>query len=85
MADQGKGIGPEELPQIFDRLFRVDPSRARATGGSGLGLTIAKQLVEAHQGTIGVESVVGKGSCFYVELPISPRLNGAAAHADGGS
>ena len=73
VADQGRGIEPEELPQIFDRFYRVDPSRARATGGSGLGLTIAKQLVEAHQGTIGVESELGKGSCFYVELPLSPR------------
>jgi len=82
VADQGRGIEPEELPQIFDRFYRVDPSRARATGGSGLGLTIAKQLVEAHQGTIGVESKVGKGSCFYVELPLSPRLNGAAARTD---
>ncbi len=82
VADQGRGIEPEELPQIFDRFYRVDPSRARATGGSGLGLTIAKQLVEAHQGTIGVESKLGKGSCFYVELPLSLRLNGAAARAD---
>ena len=82
VADQGRGIDPEVLPQIFDRFYRVDPSRARATGGSGLGLTIAKQLVEAHQGTIGVESKVGKGSCFYVELPLSSRLNGAAARAD---
>ena len=76
VADQDSGIKPEELPQIFDRFYRVDPSRTRATGGSGLGLTIAKQLVEAHQGTIGVASKVGKGSCFYVELPLSPRLDG---------
>ena len=82
VADQGKGIEPEELPQIFDRFYRVDPSRARATGGSGLGLTIAKQLVEAHQGTIGVESKAGKGSSFYVELPLSPRLSNPAARAD---
>ena len=84
VSDQGGGIEPEELSQIFDRFYRVDPSRARATGGSGLGLTIAKQLVEAHQGTIGVESEIGKGSRFYVELPISPRLNGGAARVDTG-
>ncbi len=82
VADQGRGIEPEVLPHIFDRFYRVDPSRARATGGSGLGLTIAKQLVEAHLGAIGVESKVGNGSCFYVELPLSPRLNGAAARAN---
>ena len=84
VADQGRGIEPEELPQIFDRFYRVDPSRARATGGSGLGLTLAKQLVEAHQGTIGVESEAGNGSCFYVELPVSSRLNGAAISTDAG-
>ena len=82
VTDQGRGIEPAELPQIFDRFYRVDPSRARATGGSGLGLTIAKQLVEAHQGAIGVESKVGNGSCFYVELPLSSRLNGGAVRAD---
>ena len=82
VADQGKGIAPEDLTQIFDRFYRVDPSRARATGGSGLGLTIAKQLVEAHQGSISVDSVLGEGTCFYVELPLSPSVNGAKAPAD---
>ena len=79
VANQGRGIVPEELSQIFDRFYRVDPSRARATGGSGLGLTITKQLVEAHQGTIAVKSQLGKGSCFYVELPLSP---GSTAQGD---
>ena len=50
VSDTGPGIAPEALPRLFDRLYRVDPSRARATGGAGLGLTIARQLVEAHGG-----------------------------------
>ncbi|MBU2009318.1 MAG: HAMP domain-containing protein [Chloroflexi bacterium] len=64
VADTGEGIPPEDLPNIFERFYRVDKSRARATGGSGLGLTIAKRLVEAHGGKIGVQSEPGKGSCF---------------------
>ncbi len=64
VADTGKGIPPEDLPNIFERFYRVDKSRARATGGSGLGLTIAKRLVEAHGGKIIVQSEPGKGSRF---------------------
>jgi signal transduction histidine kinase len=70
VADTGSGIAPEHLPHIFDRFYRVDPSRARETGGSGLGLTIAKRLVEAHGGSIGVESAVGAGSRFWFTLPL---------------
>ena len=71
IADTGEGIPVEELPQIFERFYRVDKSRARATGGSGLGLTIAKRLVEAHGGEIKVESEPGQGSTFTFSLPIS--------------
>jgi two-component system sensor histidine kinase BaeS len=73
VADTGVGIPPEELPHIFERFYRVDKSRSRATGGSGLGLTIAKRLVEAHGGTLRVESEAGRGSTFVVVLPRKPR------------
>ena len=69
VADTGAGIPPEDLPYVFERFYRVDRSRVRATGGAGLGLTIAKRLVEAHGGTIGVESELGKGSRFTLTLP----------------
>lgn len=71
VSDTGEGIPAEDLPNIFERFYRVDRSRARATGGSGLGLTIAKRLVEAHGGKITVQSELGKGSCFSFTLPIA--------------
>lgn len=70
VADTGEGIPPEELPQIFERFYRVDPSRTRSTGGVGLGLTIVKQLVEAHGGGVRAESTPGNGSRFIFELPL---------------
>ena len=71
VRDTGSGIPADEMEQVFERFHRVDPSRTRATGGAGLGLTIAKQLIEAHGGTINVESVLGEGSTFSFELPLS--------------
>lgn len=70
VADTGEGIPAEDLPMIFERFYRVDKSRARATGGSGLGLTISKRLVEAHGGSIDVESQTGEGSTFTFILPV---------------
>jgi signal transduction histidine kinase len=70
VIDTGDGIPPEDLPNMFERFYRVDKSRARTNGGSGLGLTIVKRLVEAHQGKVGVQSEVGKGSCFNFTLPV---------------
>jgi signal transduction histidine kinase len=71
VSDTGEGIPAEDLPNIFERFYRVDRSRARATGGSGLGLTIARRLVEAHGGKITVQSELGKGSRFSFTLPIA--------------
>jgi len=71
ISDTGRGIPAEDLPNIFERFYRVDRSRARATGGTGLGLTIAKRLVEAHGGEIAVQSELGKGSRFSFTLPIA--------------
>lgn len=71
VSDTGEGIPAEDLPNIFERFYRVDKSRARATGGSGLGLTIARRLVEAHGGKITVQSKLGKGSRFSFTLPIA--------------
>ncbi len=71
ITDTGIGISSEDLPQIFTRFFRVDKSRSRAGGGSGIGLTISKHLVEAHGGKIWAESGgAGKGSKFTISLPI---------------
>ncbi len=69
--DHGAGIPPEDLPHIFDRFYRGDPSRTRSTGGFGLGLAIAKALVEAYGGTISAASTPGQGTRMTVELPVS--------------
>ena len=70
VADSGIGIAPEDLAHIFDRFYRVDTSRTRASGGFGLGLAIVNDLVTAMDGTITVTSEVGKGSRFSVVLPV---------------
>ena len=69
VCDTGCGIRAAELPLIFERFYRADPSRNRATGGAGLGLTIVRQLVEAHGGSVRVTSEPGHGSCFTFTLP----------------
>ena len=74
VADNGAGIPAEDLPHMFERFYRVDKSRARAGGGSGLGLTIAKRLVEAHGGSVDVRSEMGKGSVFSFTLPVQRQL-----------
>ncbi|CAN5649268.1 hypothetical protein BH09CHL1_BH09CHL1_20500 [soil metagenome] len=77
--DTGHGIEPEHLPFIFDRFYRADPARARDTGGSGLGLAVVKNLVEAHGGTITASSTINAGSTFTFTLPIASRVIETAA------
>jgi signal transduction histidine kinase len=69
VQDTGPGIAPEHLPRVFDRFYRTDESRARASGGAGLGLAIAKAVVELHGGRIWVESEPGRGATFSFSLP----------------
>jgi signal transduction histidine kinase len=71
VEDQGPGIPAEELPLIFERFHRGEASRNRETGGFGLGLAIAKALVEAYGGTIIPESAVGRGTRMIVDLPLN--------------
>ncbi|NHN34030.1 two-component sensor histidine kinase [Paenibacillus sp. S3N08] len=73
VEDTGIGIAEEEQKQVFHRFYRADKSRSRQIGGHGLGLAIAKSIVDAHHGTIGVSSSLGEGSTFTVALPIARR------------
>ncbi len=68
ICDTGEGIDAADLPHVFERFYRGEKSRSRATGGAGLGLAIARGIVEAHGGRIGVESVPGQGTCFFFTL-----------------
>ncbi len=69
IEDDGEGIAPQDLPHIFDRFYRGDPSRSRKTGGTGLGLAISKAIVSRWQGTIDITSSVGIGTRVVVDLP----------------
>jgi signal transduction histidine kinase len=75
VRDCGEGIAPEALPRVFDRFYRTDRSRSRETGGHGLGLAIAKAIVERHHGTIVLESVPGRGTTASVEFPNASTEN----------
>jgi two-component system OmpR family sensor kinase len=70
VADEGPGMEPEVAAKVFERFYRADPSRARAAGGAGLGLSIVAAVAEAHGGRAAVESEVGRGSRFTVDLPL---------------
>lgn len=69
VVDRGPGLKPEDAQRIFDRFYRADKGRARATGGSGLGLPIVQQIVQAHRGTARVETAPGEGCTFLLEIP----------------
>lgn len=71
VRDSGVGIAKEDIPYIFDRFYRVDKARTREVGGAGLGLSICKEIVESHGGTIEVASDIGRGSVFTVRLPLA--------------
>jgi two-component system sensor histidine kinase BaeS len=76
VADTGEGIAAADLPHVFDRFWRADRARARATGGSGLGLSIARKLAQAHGGDVTAASTLGAGSTFTVRLPAAPADSG---------
>ena len=71
VSDTGIGIEPDELPHVFERFWRGEKSRSRATGGAGVGLAIADELARAHDGRIDVESSPGRGSRFTLLLPLA--------------
>ena len=70
VRDRGPGISDDDLPKLFDRFYRADSARARATGGNGLGLAIVASIILSNHGTFGVQSIVGLGSTFWFELPL---------------
>jgi two-component system, OmpR family, phosphate regulon sensor histidine kinase PhoR len=69
VVDNGPGVSRADLPRIFERFYRVDKARSRELGSTGLGLSIVKHLAQSFHGTAGVESILGKGSTFWVDLP----------------
>ncbi|QDV38430.1 sensor histidine kinase [Tautonia plasticadhaerens] len=85
VVDTGPGIPEADLPRLFDRFYRVDLARSRAAGGSGLGLSICKSLVEALGGSIGVRSVEGEGAAFEVRLPGPGPASGSGSGEEEGA
>jgi signal transduction histidine kinase len=70
VSDTGPGIAEADIPKVFDRFYRGEASRSRATGGSGLGLAIVKGVIEAHGGSVAVETAPGRGTTFSFVLPV---------------
>jgi two-component system, OmpR family, sensor kinase len=82
VTDHGPGMTPEQSQRVFERFYRADQARTRATGGSGLGLAIVKALVAAHGGSASVETTPGQGATFRVALPLAPEAQGGTAADD---
>jgi two-component system phosphate regulon sensor histidine kinase PhoR len=70
VRDHGPGIAAEHLPRLTERFYRVDVTQSRAEGGTGLGLSLVKHILNRHRGKLSVESEVGKGAAFTVRLPL---------------
>jgi two-component system phosphate regulon sensor histidine kinase PhoR len=81
VADNGIGIPADSIPFVFDRFYRADKARSRATGGIGIGLSIVKAICNAHNAEINVQSREGKGSVFTVSFPVC-RLEAIARSED---
>jgi two-component system sensor histidine kinase ResE len=83
VRDTGAGIPEDQLPHVFEKFYQADNQRAASAKGTGLGLAIAKEIVEAHKGTITIESDVGTGTVFSLTLPVSVqnRRRTSAQHA----
>jgi two-component system sensor histidine kinase ResE len=87
VRDTGVGISPEQLPHIFDKFFQADNQKTAGAKGTGLGLAIAKEIVEAHGGSIAAESALGQGTKFSIMLPVSAThtADGESSSAPEGS
>jgi two-component system OmpR family sensor kinase len=83
VADEGPGMTQEQAQRVFERFYRADAARNRASGGTGLGLAIVAGLVGAHGGTVSVQTAPGQGADFQVKLPLSPDAQGVDADDDG--
>ena len=82
VRDSGVGISVEDQGKIFERFYRVDKARSRELGGAGIGLAIADWIVQQHRGSLTVQSSIGTGSTFFVELPLQPTLTPSEAAAE---
>ena len=82
VKDFGPGIAREHIPRLTERFYRVDAATSRARGGTGLGLAIVKHIVNRHQGSLSIESEIGKGSTFIVQIPVAEPRSGATPETD---
>jgi signal transduction histidine kinase len=74
VSDTGIGIDERHIGKIFDRFYKVNSARTSGEGGSGIGLSLVKKIVQMHGGQINVESIPGQGSIFHIVLPIAPEI-----------